>query len=108
MKGVWGGDGVAMEVADAGATVQFDCAHGTIGEKIVADSSGGFVVKGRYVQEHPGPTRQGEENDGKPAIYSGTITNQTMTMKIVLDGSSEAIATYTLVKGKNGRIRRCG
>src|SRR6266566_1134642 len=46
MNGVWGGQGVAMDVEDNGATLEFDCAHGKISEKMVADNNGKFRVKG--------------------------------------------------------------
>ena len=34
MNGKWGGLGIAMEIGDRGGTVEFDCAHGTISEKL--------------------------------------------------------------------------
>jgi len=106
-KGQWGGEGIAMDVSDDGATVEFDCAHGKITEKLAANSNGKFVAKGLFARESFGPTRQDDDLNGKPAIYSGTINDQTMTLTIKLDGSNETIGTYTLTKGKSGRIRKC-
>jgi hypothetical protein len=107
MKGQWGGQGIAMDVSDDGATVEFDCAHGTITEKLAADTGGKFVAKGMFAREHPGPTRQDENLNGRPAIYSGDINDQTMTVTIKLEGTNETVGTYTLTKGKSGRIRKC-
>ena len=69
-------------------------------------SDGKFVVKGFHVKEHPGPTREGEDT-GQPAIYSGSITDQTMTLTVKLSRTDEDIGTFTLTQGKSGRIRKC-
>src|SRR5689334_12436741 len=61
MNGKWGGLGIAMEVGDRGGTIEFDCAHGTISEKITAKGNGSFAVKGTFVREHPGPIRRDED-----------------------------------------------
>jgi len=108
MQGNWGGEGVAMDVGDAGATIEFDCAHGTISESILLSADGKFSAKGTYAREHPGPVRQGEDVNGKPAVYSGSVNNETMTMKVVVEGTNEVVGPYTLAKGKIGRIRKCG
>lgn len=34
LRGAWGGEHIAMEVTDPGATIEYDCAHGRITEKI--------------------------------------------------------------------------
>ncbi|HZE69764.1 MAG TPA: hypothetical protein VE135_09595 [Pyrinomonadaceae bacterium] len=106
MKGQWGGQGISMDVGDDGATVEFDCARGTITDQIVLDANGKFVAKGFYLREHPGPTRQDEDVKGKPATYSGSVHDQTMALEIVLEGNERAGA-YSLTRGKSGRIRKC-
>lgn len=108
MKGQWGAQGVSMEVSDSGATLDFDCAHGSISEAMVPDSSGKFVVKGFFATEHPGPIREGEDTSGQPATYTGAVDGQTLTLTIRLTGTSETIGTFTLTYGKMGRIRKCG
>src|SRR5690242_4353647 len=44
--GAWGGLHISLEVTDAGAQINYDCAHGRITEKIVPDKDGAFEVKG--------------------------------------------------------------
>jgi len=105
--GMWGGDHVNMEVTAAGATLDFDCAHGTIAGQLVVDENGKFSLRGRYVQEHGGPTRQDEDQSGQPATYSGTSDGKTLTLTIMIDGTNEVIATYKLTQGKMGRVRKC-
>jgi hypothetical protein len=108
LKGVWGGDHIAMEVTASGADISYDCAHGSIKEEIVPDREGKFVVKGVHVKEHPGPIRVNEDTSGQPAIYQGSIDGDTMTMTVKLSGSDETIGTFTLTRGKTGRVRKCG
>ncbi len=108
MSGMWGGDHISLEVNDSGATVEYDCAHGTITEKLVPDSSGKLVVKGFYVREHPGPIREGEEARGEPAVYSASLNGETMTLTVTLSRTKETVGPFTLTHGKMGRLRKCG
>jgi len=108
ISGLWGGQGISMEATDSGATLDFDCASGTITEPILPDSAGKFSVKGRFARQRPGPTREDENNDGQPASYSGVVNGENLTLTITLAKNSEKVGDFTLVHGKTGRIRRCG
>ncbi len=105
--GTWGGEHIALEVADNGATIDYDCAHGSITERIVPDANGKFVVKGLHVKERFGPLRQGDDMTGQPATYTGIRDGETLTMTVTLTGTSETVGTYTLTRGKPGRVRKC-
>jgi hypothetical protein len=105
--GTWGGDHLNLESTADGATLEFDCGHGTIAGRLVVDENGRFSMKGRYVREHGGPTRQGEDQSGEPATYSGTSDGKTMTLTVTIDGTNEVIGTFTLTHGKMGRVRKC-
>jgi len=103
---LWGGNGVSLEVSDGKASLEFDCANGTISEPIMLDNEGRFEVPGLYVREGPGPVRQGG-NKQSQAIYSGVVKDDTMTLSIRMDGSSDELLKVTLVRGKQGRLRKC-
>jgi hypothetical protein len=107
LSGRWGGQGISFETGDSGAKIEFDCAHGTIDQKIVPDSEGKFEVQGLFVRERPGPTRQ-DEPKGEPVIYSGSIEATTMTLTITFYKTNEALGTYKLIQGQRGRLRKCG
>ena len=104
--GLWGGMHIALEVTDSGAEINYDCAHGSITERIVPDQEGKFIVKGVHVRERPGPIREGEDNS-QPAKYVGSIEEDTMTLTVTLAGTGEAVDTFTLTRGKAGRVRKC-
>ena len=107
LLGIWGGPHINLEVNESGGELNYDCAHGTIKEKIVPDREGKFVVKGRHVKERPGPTREGDDQSGDAATYSGSINGETMTLTVVLPARDETVGTFTLIKGRTGRIRKC-
>ncbi len=106
---IWGGDHVRLEVTRNGAELEFDCATGTITEPL-PDTDGTFSLKGTFTPERGGPTRDGETSRSD-ATYSGTIENDTMSLRIVLAGADRdqdrEAATYVLVKGRLGRVMKC-
>ena len=106
LRGTWGGEHIAMEVTGAGATIEYDCAHGRITERIAPDTDGKFEAKGTHTRERGGPTRQGEDNE-QPAIYRGSIKDETMTLRVELTQNNENVGTFTLTHGRSGRIRKC-
>ena len=108
ISGLWGGQGISMEVTDSGATLDFDCASGTITEPITLDSAGKFSAKGRFARHRPGPTREDDDTEGQPATYSGVVDGENLTLTITLAKNSEKVGDFTLAHGKMGRIRRCG
>ena len=104
--GTWGGNHVRLEVADGKSSLEFDCASGTIDQPITLDSNGRFEVSGLYKREGPGPVRQGVNNQSR-ATYSGAVKDDTMTLSIQLDGSTDDLLKFTLTLGKEGRIWKC-
>ena len=105
--GQWGATGIAMEVTESGARVEFDCAHGSIGEPLLLDSDGRFDVKGLFFREHGGPIRQGEETKGQPARYAGQVAGENMTLTVKPEESDTPIGSFNLAHGKAGRLRKC-
>lgn len=106
--GTWGGPHIRLDVADdETATVEFDCAHGSITAPIVPDGSGAFKVAGRYVQERPGPVREGQEGEGVPAVYAGKVQGKSLTLTITLTGSGEELGPFELTQGKTPRLTKC-
>ena len=105
--GTWGGGGVRLSVAEGGATVEFDCAHGTLKE-LLLDAGGNFDVAGTFVPERGGPVREdeGEERKGQPARYSGKVAGKTMTLNVKLDEPDE-LPSFTLTHGEEAMLTKC-
>lgn len=106
-EGLWGGAGIRMQVTKQGAEIEYDCAHGTISGPISLDVDGRFKAKGTHLRDRPGPVRLGENPSAQPASYAGYVNDQTMTLEVTLIAKSENIGNFTLVKGREGRLRKC-
>jgi hypothetical protein len=105
--GAWGGDHVNLLVVGTGGTLEYDCAHGTIDQPFLVDSSGRFDLAGTHTREHGGPIRVGEKENKRPARYTGTTDGRTMTLTVTLTGSNERLGTFTLTRGQTARILKC-
>jgi hypothetical protein len=106
-SGSWGGQNIGLNVTDTGAAIQFPCAHGTIDQLLVLNDQGRFSAKGTFVAERPGPTREDNPPEGQPALYEGTVTNETMTLTVTLSKTKEQVGSFNLEHGKTGRVRKC-
>jgi hypothetical protein len=105
--GEWNGQHIALSVTASGATVEFDCAHGTINGTLTLDANNHFAVNGTFVREHGGPTREDEASKGVPASYTGTLKDDTLTVTVELTDSKESVGVFTLTRGGAGRLFKC-
>jgi len=107
LTGSWGGQGIVMEIAASETSLTFDCAHGTISEEVKIDSNRRFEVQGSFTRERGGPIRENETPEASPAIYSGLVDGDNLTLTITLTKNKENMGTFNLMRGKTGRLRRC-
>jgi hypothetical protein len=105
--GQWGGDHIQMSVEGNSATIEYDCAHGTIKGPLTIDSRGRFSLQGTHVREHGGPIRSDEQPNSQPAQYTGWTDGRKMRLTVKLKGTNEKIGTFNLVRGQEGRIFKC-
>ena|SRR5438105_1929287 len=105
--GVWGGEHIRLEANDGGATVEYDCANSTIDQPVVLDGGGNFDVKGRYAPEHAGPVLRDEESNSRPARYVGHVKGDVLTLTVTLADTKDAVGTFTLTRGSEGRLMKC-
>ncbi len=105
--GTWGGQHIALEVTAEGAQAEYDCAHGTVDQKFVADAEGRFDLRGTHVREHGGPVRRDETPDSHPARYTGRIKGDTMTLTVTETDTNESVGTFTLAFGQPPRVMKC-
>jgi hypothetical protein len=105
--GTWGGEHIRLEVTEQGGLVEYDCAHGTIDEKIVHDVQGSFELRGTHVRERGGPVRKDEPEDSHPAVYKGQIKGDTMTLTVNESDTGQLVGTFTLAIGHQAHIMKC-
>ena len=106
-RGQWGGEHVSLMVTAASASLEFDCAHGTIDEPLVVDSEGRFNLNGAYVRERGGPIRDGEPEDRSAALYSGRLEGTRLTLSIQLKGEETQIGPFAAFLGQPSRLLKC-
>jgi hypothetical protein len=104
--GIWGGDHVTLTVGDEASHLEFDCAHGDVPGMLSAHH-GEIMATGTFVREHGGPIRVDETLDSHPALYSGTLSGNTMQLSIRLTDSGDVIGSFSLARGTAGRIAKC-
>jgi hypothetical protein len=105
--GTWGGEHIRLEVTSQGGQVEYDCAHGTIDQKIITDGQGRFDLSGTHVREHGGPIRKDEAADSHPAQFKGQIKGNTMTLTVTESDTREIVGTFTLIYGQTPRLMKC-
>jgi hypothetical protein len=105
--GGWGGEHVSLTVSTTGASLEFDCAHGTVDEAPLLDSQGQFNLRGMYVREHGGPIRDGEPEDSQPAVYFGQLEGSRVTISIRLTDEGTQLGPYAAQLGQQPRLFKC-
>jgi hypothetical protein len=105
-RGEWGGLHISMNVGEKSATIEYDCAKGVIEGPLAVDDAGEFNLRGSFTPERGGPVRVDETPRGQGAMYSGTIKGNTMTLTLKIDGEDDS-ETFTLEKGKTGKLMKC-
>ena len=105
--GTWGGQHIALKVTADGGRIEYDCAHGSLGEPLALDRSRRFDVKGTHTREHGGPVREDEQSESRPARYAGRVDDGRMTLTVTLTDTGEILGTFALTKGVAGRLTKC-
>ena len=105
--GSWGAPHIRIDVEQSSATIDYDCANGTIDGPLTYDRKGNFTWRGTHNREHGGPIRIDEESNSRPAIYTGSIKGDTMKLTVMLADSKELVETFTLKRGGAGRVFKC-
>jgi hypothetical protein len=105
--GSWGGEHIALQVNESNASIEFDCANGTIDQPLLTDTGGHFGITGVYVREHGGPAHPGQRPDSHPARYSGWTDGKKMTLTVTLTDTNQTIGTFTLELGREPMVTKC-
>ena len=101
--GDWGGPHAQLSVSERGATIEFDCGHGTLDEPLALNQEGRFDVSGRFAREG-GPVHEGDT--GQPVRYSGKTDGHELTLEIVFE-KGERSGPYELGLGRSSRLFKC-
>jgi len=106
-EGEWGGQGVAITVGPTGSDLQFDCAHGAITVPLNLEPDATFRAPGYFVQEHGGPAREDEQEDRRPATYSGSSDGRQIRFSIALTEEGQTLGPFAATFGAPADLFRC-
>jgi hypothetical protein len=107
-NGVWGGERIRMEVNDSGADIEFDCATGSISQRLALDDKGRFKVHGIYIADTAAPAAVdgGLTASGVKATYTGTLSGSTLRLEVFIEGH-DMPRTFDLARGDQGHLAKC-
>jgi len=105
--GAWGGEGLALDVDQDGAVLEFDCAVGTIDVPFEFDGAERFELTGTFTLGQGGPAREGEEPTPQSAVYTGVVRGEVMTLEGRFGPDDIEIGPYLLRKGQTPLLRKC-
>ena len=107
ITGEWSGQHITLKITAQGADVEYDCAHGSITQKIIADKKNRFTVAGTYVEEHGGPVRADAPTEGVAVRYIGQVSGKKMTLTVKRKDNGAIVGTFTLLHGQESLLVKC-
>lgn len=105
--GGWGGKHISLEISDKGASIEYDCGHGTINKKILPDKNNRFDVLGTQIDERGGPIRENGSLNSYPVRFIGRIKGKRMTLIVKRKGSNKVIGKFSLTQGQEPLLVKC-
>ncbi len=107
LTGRWGGQHVGLELSAAGGRTDYDCAAGTIDEPLVPDGAGRFSARGMHTPGQGGPDRMDYVPPSFPALYSGQVRGDSLSLRIEVPAMKVVIGPYQLRRGAEPILMRC-
>jgi hypothetical protein len=105
LQGAWGGDDIRLTITATGASLEFDCAAGSIDAPFLTDASGHFDLPGSIWFTPPVPFENWQP-DKSPARYSGVVDGNRMTLTVTR--LEDGITTrFTLARNAVPRLLKC-
>jgi len=98
LTGTWGSEEGRFNATQVSTQFTGACGAGTSSEPIMLDKKGRFNILGSY----------GANGSGQgPARFKGTIGSKTLTLRVMLPDSSEAVAPVVLHLGQQPVLASC-
>jgi len=103
----WNGAHASLELTATGGHLEFDCAHGDLGQAITLDPGGRFDVPGSYAEEHGGPVRADAPAGGLQVRYRGRVSHDHLDFTIFRVPSQQRLGSYSLERNGEFRLVKC-
>lgn len=105
LAGRWSGPHASIDMGPGGGTIDYDCAHGTIGPLTVG-RGGNFTAQGTHTPEHGGPVRADEVPPVLMTRYSGSVRGDRMTLLGRVENGI-MLGPFDLRRGAEPMLTRC-
>ena len=118
--GEWGGQHISLTVTEKGAVIEYDCAHGTIGQRVELNADGRFDVRGTHEGETGGAstgisiaddsgtsTTAGTGANRSAARYTGRVEGDTLSLTVTLTDDGQILGTFLLTRNASPRLYKC-
>jgi hypothetical protein len=105
--GMWSGNHISLEINENGAHIEYDCATGAIGKRIILDKKNAFDVLGTYAEEKGGPVRQNNQTNGFSVKYKGQVKGKKMNLTVRRADNNKIIGTFALFYGRESTLVKC-
>jgi hypothetical protein len=105
--GAWDGDHLRVDVTSGGGTTEYDCAHGSIDEPLVADRDGRFSASGTHTFEHGGPIRVDEVPNRHPARYDGRVVGDMLQLTVTVTDTQQLVGSFAVTRAGVPRLAKC-
>lgn len=106
LVGSWGGPHAGIRFEGGLASVEFDCASGTIDGPVYPAKDGSFTAKGSVRTGTGGPVRVGQIFKSQRATYSGQVAKDAMTLNVMIENGT-AMGPFALTQGAAPLLTRC-
>lgn len=107
VTGQWGGRHVGLVLDATGGNLEYDCASGRIEGPLSIDRLGRFSALGHHTPAEGGPERQGHVPPRLPAVYSGRVSGDAMTLLVRVPSAGLEIGPLSLRRNAEPIILRC-
>jgi hypothetical protein len=106
--GRWGGEGAVLRIADDGAaTLEFDCATGSLSDPPTIQPDGSFSWVGEFDPERGNPVAGTGDADPQPATYHGVLDGAELTLSVDVDPLDHVEGPFVLSRDEPGFLRKC-
>jgi hypothetical protein len=101
---VWGGRGAILQLTDAGADIEFDCAIGRMDGHVPLAANGRFDLPGTFTPQHAGPVRDTDPH-ASDVRYLGVIEGDQLTLTV--RKGHQTLGEFVLKRGMRPPLRKC-
>ena len=107
VTGAWGGEHIDLTLDRTGGRLEYDCAAGPIAGPLVPAPDGSFAADGTHTPGMCGPDRIDYVPPSYPARYTGTVSRETMTLRVAVPSRDLTLGPFRLRRDAEPQLLRC-